>query len=53
MGCISFTQAGTRSGFSADIRLACHMDVCVWINDPDFVVVKKVTFTSMATDNQE
>lgn len=29
------------------------MDVCVWINDPDFVVVKKVTFTSMATDNQE
>lgn len=53
MGSISLTQAGTMFGFGADSRLACHMNVCVCTDDPDFAVVKKVTFSSMATDTQE
>lgn len=53
MGSISLTQAGTMSGFVADSRLACHRDVCVWTDDPDFAVLKKVTFTSTATDDQD
>lgn len=50
---ISLTQAGTMSGFGADSRPACHMNVHIWIDDPHFALLKKVTFTSMATENQE
>lgn len=53
IGSISLTQAGTVSSFGADSRLVCQMDVPVWIRDFHFAVLKKVTFISTATDNQE
>lgn len=48
-----WTQEGTMSGFGADSKLARHRNVCVCIADPHFALLKEVTFTLMATAQQE
>lgn len=53
MGSISWTWAGTMSGFGAVSKLACHLNVCVWIADPHFALLKEATFPLIARAKQE
>lgn len=53
MGFISWTRAGTMSGFGADSKLAHHRNACVCIADPHFALTMEVIFTLTTRAKQE